>query len=239
MHRGKRVGLSSASSEFQEKMRLGDICRLGFALSSQRGFRLPRGLPPMRTKFRAERKSAALFFESGEGSSSNTDTRAAEFRSTIGAPRELLIAHFMARRFCMMPEGFLRPVYFSGTSLLRRLQSLKLVVRAQGVNANQSEASRTIRRHQVASSMSWADPCETPDAAASRWLNLPSSTDLTACVYIVMLPRGLHPMRSQSSAQWKSAALVCNSARGAAPTLIPEPPSVHLTYQPKLLCPQL
>jgi hypothetical protein len=32
MHWGKRVGLSSGSSEFQEKMRLGGICRLGSAL---------------------------------------------------------------------------------------------------------------------------------------------------------------------------------------------------------------
>jgi hypothetical protein len=32
MHEGEEVGLSSASSEFQEKMRLGDMCRLGLAL---------------------------------------------------------------------------------------------------------------------------------------------------------------------------------------------------------------
>jgi hypothetical protein len=30
MHEGEEVGLSSASSEFQEKMRLGGIYRLGF-----------------------------------------------------------------------------------------------------------------------------------------------------------------------------------------------------------------
>jgi len=32
MHEGEEVGLSSGSSEFQEKMRLDDVCRLGFAL---------------------------------------------------------------------------------------------------------------------------------------------------------------------------------------------------------------
>jgi hypothetical protein len=37
MHRGIEVGPSFRSSEFQEKMRLGDICRLGFALLSSEG----------------------------------------------------------------------------------------------------------------------------------------------------------------------------------------------------------
>ena len=67
VHRGKRLGLSSASSEFQEKIEFGCICRLGFALSSQREFRLPRGLPPMRCHFRPKRKSAVLFFNSARG----------------------------------------------------------------------------------------------------------------------------------------------------------------------------
>ena len=46
MHEGEEVGLSSALREFQEKMRLGGIYRLGFALLSPWIFADRAGFPP-------------------------------------------------------------------------------------------------------------------------------------------------------------------------------------------------
>jgi len=81
MHWGKRLGLSSGSSEFQEKMRLGDICRLGFALWILNEFCVQMGIPLNQSGKKIDENARSDSFQSGEGSSTNTDPRAAELRA--------------------------------------------------------------------------------------------------------------------------------------------------------------
>jgi len=70
MHRGKRVGRRSGSSEVQAKLRLGCSRRLGFALDLFIGFCLRAGAPPKRQQNEKLRESAPLIFKSARGAAS-------------------------------------------------------------------------------------------------------------------------------------------------------------------------
>jgi len=77
MHEGEEVGSLAALSEVQAKLRLGCSRRLGFALEYPLWILHSGGRSSMKmTEFNAQR-ARAIDSEIGEGSSNNTDSRAA------------------------------------------------------------------------------------------------------------------------------------------------------------------